>query len=66
MGDGALDVPSSKRVYFSFVLLKLCLGGRGMHDKKEENAAAKMAWQIFEKTGRISNYMLYYELMRKK
>ena len=37
-----------------------------MHDKKEENAAAKMAWQIFEKTGSISYYMLYYELMRKK
>ena len=37
-----------------------------MHDKKGENEAAKMAWELFEKTGSISYYMLYYELMRKE
>ena len=36
-----------------------------MHDKKRENGAAKMAWELFEKTGSISYYMLYYDLMRK-
>lgn len=37
-----------------------------MHDKKEENGAAKTAWKMFEKTGNISYYMLYHDLMRKK
>jgi hypothetical protein len=37
-----------------------------MHDKKQENGAAKMAWQLFEKTGSISYYMLYYDLIRRK
>jgi hypothetical protein len=37
-----------------------------MRDKKEENAAAQMAWQLFQKTGSISYYMLYYDIMRKK
>ncbi len=37
-----------------------------MHDKQEENGAAKAAWKLFEKTGSISYYMLYYDLMRKK
>ena len=36
-----------------------------MHDKGKESGAAKMAWDLFEKTGSISYYMLYYELMRK-
>ncbi len=36
-----------------------------MKDKREESGAAKMAWQLFEKTGSISYYMLYHELMRK-
>ncbi len=36
-----------------------------MKDKREENGAAKMAWQLFERTGSISYYMLYYDLMRK-
>ena len=35
-----------------------------MRDKKENNAA-KMAWEMFEKTGNISYYMLYHELTRK-
>jgi hypothetical protein len=37
-----------------------------MRDKKEECGAAKMAWELFEKTGSISYYMLYYELLRKR
>ncbi len=37
-----------------------------MRDKREENEAAKMAWKMFEKTGGVSYYMLYHELMRKK
>ena len=36
-----------------------------MHDKRQENGAAKMAWELFEKTGSISYYMLYYDLLRK-
>ncbi len=37
-----------------------------MRDKQEESGAAKMAWQLFEKTGSISYYMLYHDLIRKK
>ncbi len=37
-----------------------------MRDKMQESGAAKMAWELFEKTGSISYYMLYYDLMRKK
>lgn len=37
-----------------------------MRDKQEGNGAAKMAWELFEKTGSISYYMLYYDLMRRK
>ena len=37
-----------------------------MHDKNNESGAAKMAWQLFEKTGSISYYMLYYDLIRKE
>lgn len=37
-----------------------------MHDKKQECGAAKMAWELFEKTGSISYYMLYYDLLRRK
>ena len=37
-----------------------------MRDKNGENGAAKMAWDLFEKTGSISYYMLYYDLIRKK
>jgi hypothetical protein len=36
-----------------------------MRDKKE-NEAARMAWELFEKTGSISYYMLYYDLIRKE
>ena len=36
-----------------------------MRDKDNENGAAKMAWEMFEKTGNISYYMLYHELMHK-
>ena len=36
-----------------------------MHDKKDENGAAKMAWKLFEQTGSISYYMLYHDLMRR-
>ena len=41
-------------------------GGQAMRDKREENGAAQMAWQLFEKTGSISYYMLYYDILRKK
>lgn len=37
-----------------------------MRDKHEENGAAKMAWELFQKTGSISYYMLYHDLMRKR
>ncbi len=37
-----------------------------MRDKNSENEAAKMAWKMFEKTGSVSYYMLYYDLMRKR
>ena len=37
-----------------------------MRDKQEENGAAQMAWKLFEKTGSIGYYMLYYDLIRKK
>ncbi len=37
-----------------------------MRDKDLENGAAKMAWELFEKTGSISYYMLYYDLLRRK
>mgnify|MGYP003310613353 CR=1 FL=1 len=37
-----------------------------MRDKDNENGAAKMAWELFEKTGSISYYMLYYDILRKK
>ena len=36
-----------------------------MHDKQGENEAAKMAWKLFEQTGSISYYMLYYDLIRR-
>jgi hypothetical protein len=37
-----------------------------MRDKTNENGAAKAAWELFEKTGSINYYMLYYDLLRKK
>ena len=37
-----------------------------MRDKSNECGAAKMAWELFEKTGSISYYMLYYDLIRRK
>ena len=40
--------------------------GVAMRDKRQENGAAKMAWEMFEKTGSVSYYMLYYDLTRKK
>ena len=36
-----------------------------MWDKSKENGAAKMAWELFEKTGSVSYYMLYHELTKK-
>ena len=36
-----------------------------MWDQKQENGAAKMAWELFEKTGSVSYYMLYHELAKK-
>ena len=40
-------------------------GERLMRDKREESEAAKMAWKLFEKTGSVSYYMLYYDLLKK-
>ncbi len=37
-----------------------------MRDKDGENGAAQTAWRMFEKTGNISYYMLYYDLIRRK
>jgi hypothetical protein len=37
-----------------------------MKDKREENQAAKAAWALFEKTGSVSYYMLYHDLIRKR
>lgn len=37
-----------------------------MRNNDEENSAAKMAWQLFERTGSISYYMLYHDLIRKE
>jgi hypothetical protein len=36
-----------------------------MHDKGK-NEAAKTAWKLFEKTGSISYYMLYHQLIDGK
>ncbi len=36
-----------------------------MRKENGENGAAKMAWELFEKTGSINYYMLYYDLIRK-
>ena len=41
-------------------------GGGDMRDKQEESGAAKMAWSLFEKTGSVNYYMLYYDLLKKK
>ena len=49
-----------------FIPHTILVEGKRMRDKKEENAAAQMAWQLFQKTGSISYYMLYYDIMRKK
>jgi hypothetical protein len=37
-----------------------------MRDADTKNGAAQMAWKLFEKTGSISYYMLYHDLIRKK
>jgi len=37
-----------------------------MRDKNGENEAAKMAWKMFQETGSVGYYMLYYDLIRKK
>ena len=38
-----------------------------MRDKNTENAdAARLAWKMFEKTGNVSYYMLYHDLLRRK
>ena len=33
--------------------------------REEENGAANLAWEMFEKTGSISYYMLYHQLRKK-
>ena len=43
------------------------IAGRvSMRDKQSENEAMQKAWELFEKTGQISYYMLYHDLMRKR
>ncbi len=36
-----------------------------MRDKRSENGAAELAWKMFEQTGSLSYYMLYYDLIKK-
>lgn len=36
-----------------------------MRRENEETKAAKLAWELFEKTGGVSYYMLYRELTDK-
>ncbi|MBO5328138.1 MAG: YqzL family protein [Clostridia bacterium] len=33
---------------------------------KKDNDAAELAWKMFEKTGSVSYYMLYHDIMRRK
>ena len=33
--------------------------------KKKDSGAARLAWEMFEKTGSIAYYMLYYDLIKK-
>ena len=50
-----------------FALTQTADKGDGtMRDKHEECGAARMAWELFEKTGSIGYYMLYYDLLRKR
>ncbi len=37
-----------------------------MREKEGGKDAMGLAWELFEKTGNISYYMLYHELKRKK
>ena len=37
-----------------------------MRNENEENGAAKKAWELFEKTGKISYYMLYHDLRKQR
>lgn len=36
-----------------------------MREEISETQAAKIAWEMFSKTGNISYYMLYHDLMKK-
>ena len=36
-----------------------------MRDKKRGDGAAELAWKNFEKTGKITYYLLYYDLLKK-
>lgn len=36
-----------------------------MRDQKPKNEAARLAWDIFEKTGDVGYYMLYHELNKR-
>lgn len=37
-----------------------------MRDKRTENGAARQAWALFEKTGSIRYYLLYYDLLNQR
>ena len=50
----------------SLTQTKCVKGDESMRDKSKENGAAKMAWELFEKTGSINYYMLYSDLLRKR
>ena len=52
--------------YFQNFLLKIRGEGKKMWNENEENGAAKKAWELFEKTGKISYYMLYHDLRKKR
>lgn len=36
-----------------------------MYDDERGDGAAKLAWEMFKKTGSIAYYMLYHDLIKK-
>ena len=40
--------------------------GRAVKERKNPEGAAKLAWDMFERTGSIAYYMLFVELNKHK
>ena len=40
--------------------------GEAVKERKNPEGAARLAWDMFEKTGSIAYYMLYLELNNKR